>query len=59
MQYPGNGQENDSEEIDENNNDLAGNASGNIPDEYYDELNEEEAGSGTADAADDDSEDDE
>jgi len=47
MQDPRDNQNNNSEELDDNNNDLAGNASGNIPDEYYDELNGKSAGSGT------------
>jgi hypothetical protein len=47
MQNPRDSQANDAEDEDENNNDLAGNASGNIPDDYYDELNGESAGSGT------------
>jgi hypothetical protein len=47
MQDPRDSQDNNSEELDDNNNDLAGNASGNIPDEYYDELNGKDAGSGT------------
>ncbi|MDB5020394.1 MAG: hypothetical protein JWQ28_1521 [Pedobacter sp.] len=47
MQNPRDFQENDAEDEDETNNDLAGNASGNIPDDYYEELNADSADSGT------------
>jgi hypothetical protein len=47
MQNPRDIQQNDSEDEDENNNDLAGNASGNIPDDYYEELNGKTSDSGT------------
>jgi hypothetical protein len=56
MQNPRDIQENDSEDEDENNNDLAGNASGNIPDDYYEELNGKTAGSGTENDDEDDAE---
>lgn len=47
MQNPRDKQVNDSEDKDEINNDLAGNASGNIPDENYDKLHGKSASSGT------------
>jgi hypothetical protein len=47
MQNPRDNQGSDSEDVNENNNDLAGNASGNIPDEYYEELNADSSDSGT------------
>jgi hypothetical protein len=46
MQNPRENQEYDDDD-DEVNNNLAGNASGNIPDEYYEELNRKSADSGT------------
>lgn len=49
MQDPRDNQENNSGDVDDNDNDLAGNASGNIPDEYYDEQNGQNAGAGTED----------
>jgi hypothetical protein len=42
MQNPRENQEYDDDD-DEVNNNLAGNASGNIPDEYYEELNRKSA----------------
>jgi hypothetical protein len=47
MQNPRENEENDFDDADDNNNDLAGNASGNDPDGDYIELDSSDAESGT------------
>lgn len=56
MQNPRDNQVNNPDDDDDVNNNLAGNASGNIPDEYYEELNGKDADSGTENDDTDDAE---